>query len=127
MAFGPGHVAGSAAPGTPGDTVLSGHRNTQFRVLKDLLPGDQVRLETADGARYDYAVTDTQVVHARDLAILGDTGEPQLTLVTCFPFDAIAPALRRPGRAGQAGASCSSNRSSSRASTGPVPASSCLK
>jgi sortase A len=91
MAFGPGHVAGSAAPGTPGDTVLSGHRDTQFRVLKDLLPGDQVRLETADGARYDYAVTDTQVVHARDLAILGDTGEPQLTLVTCFPFDAIAP------------------------------------
>jgi sortase A len=84
-------VAGSAAPGTPGNTVLSGHRDTQFRVLKDLLPGDQVRLETADGARYDYAVTDTQVVHARDLAILGDTGEPQLTLVTCFPFDAIAP------------------------------------
>jgi hypothetical protein len=41
---------------------------------------------------------------------------------------ARAPAaLRRPGRAGQAGASCSSNRSSSRASTGPVPASSCLK
>jgi Sortase domain len=42
-------------------------------------------------ARDDYAVTDTQVVHARDLAILGDTGEPQLTLVTCCPFDAIAP------------------------------------
>jgi sortase (surface protein transpeptidase) len=60
MAFGPGHVAANAAPDTPGNTVLSGHRVTQ-------------------------------VVHARDLAILGDTGEPQLTLVTCFPFDAIAP------------------------------------
>jgi sortase A len=91
MAFAPGHVPGSAPPGAPGNTVLSGHRDTQFRFLKDLAPGDRVRLETADGARHDYAVTDTLVVDARDVEILWDAGDARLTLVTCFPFDAVVP------------------------------------
>jgi sortase A len=91
MAFGPGHVPGSAPPGAPGNTVLSGHRDTQFRFLKSLAPGDRVRLETPDGTRHDYTVTDALVVHARDVEILWDAGDSRLTLVTCFPFDAVVP------------------------------------
>ena len=91
MAFGPGHVAGSAAPGAAGHTVLGGHRDTQFRFLKNLAPGDRVWLEAADGVRHEYAVADALVVDARDAEILGDTGDARLTLVTCFPFDALVP------------------------------------
>jgi sortase A len=91
MAFGPGHVAGSAPPGAHGHTVLSGHRDTQFRFLKDLALGDEIRLETPDGATHVYGVTGTFVVHARDPGVGQETGVPRLTLVTCYPFDAIVP------------------------------------
>jgi sortase A len=91
MAFGPGLVAGTAPPGLAGNTVLSGHRDTQFRFLKDLAPGDRVRLETADRTRHDYVVTGTLVVDAEDVEILGDSDTARLTLVTCYPFDALVP------------------------------------
>lgn len=91
MAFGPGVVAGTAPPGARGHTVLGGHRDTQFRFLKDLTLGARVRLEAADGTRRDYAVTETLVVDAHAVEILWDTGDAQLTLVTCYPFDALVP------------------------------------
>jgi len=91
MAFAPGVVAGTAPPGAPGHIVLGGHRDTQFRFLKDLAPGERVRLEAADGTWRDYAVTDTLVVDAHAVEILWDTGESRLTLVTCYPFDALVP------------------------------------
>jgi sortase A len=31
------------------------------------------------------------VVDARDVEILWDAGDARLTLVTCFPFDAVVP------------------------------------
>ena len=91
MAFGPGLVAGTAPPGAVGNTVLSGHRDTQFRFLKDLRPGERMRLEAADGSQRDYAVIETLIVDAHAVEILWDTGDAQLTLVTCYPFDAIVP------------------------------------
>ena len=91
MAFGPGHVTGSAPPGTHGNTVLSGHRDTQFRFLRELAPGDRLQLEAVGGARHDYAVMDALVVNAHDVRVLEDAGEARLTLVTCFPFDAVVP------------------------------------
>ena len=36
LAFGPGHVTGSALPGVNGNIVISGHRDTHFRWLRDL-------------------------------------------------------------------------------------------
>src|SRR5262249_40423633 len=74
-----------------GNTVLSGHRDTQFRFLKDLVLGDRIRLETANGTQHDYVVTGTLVIDAQDVEILSDTDEARLTLVTCFPFDALVP------------------------------------
>ena len=91
LAFGPGHVDGSAAPGTPGNTVVTGHRDTQFRFLKDLAPGDELWLVGPDGGGRRYVVVDALVVDERDTSVLAETGEPRLTLVTCFPFDALVP------------------------------------
>jgi sortase A len=88
LAFGPGWAESSAAPGTPGTTVLSGHRDTHFEWLRHLRDGDRLRLEAPGGAR-DYRVTATQVVDARTHRLA--TGPDQLVLVTCWPFDATAP------------------------------------
>jgi hypothetical protein len=36
--------------------VVTGHRDTQFRFLKDLAPGDELRLVGPDGASHRYVV-----------------------------------------------------------------------
>jgi sortase A len=91
LAFGPGHVAGTAAPGEPGNVVLAGHRDTHFRFLRELRPGDALELETPRDVRAGYRVTWAGIVHERDTALLGERGADMLTLVTCWPFDAIRP------------------------------------
>jgi len=131
MAFGPGLVAGTAPPGTPGNTVLSGHRDTQFRFLRSLAPGDRLRLEDARGAWHDYAVSDALVVDAHAVEILWDTDDSLLTLVTCYPFDALVPGgpLRYVVRATalSAGRAASAGRGAQpdpgdRSASGPAPA-----
>ncbi|MGD8310027.1 MAG: class GN sortase [Chromatiales bacterium] len=92
MAFGPGHVAGTPAPGEPGNTVLTGHRDTHFRFLRHLHPGDIVRVDRPDGLTQVYEVTDTAVVRETDTQILeGQGGDTVLVLLTCWPFDALRP------------------------------------
>jgi sortase A len=91
LAFGPGHMDGSAAPGAPGHSILSGHRDTHFRFLKDLAPGDALRVQGPDGAWRNYRVSATEVIDARHARLLPDDATPRLSLVTCYPFDAITP------------------------------------
>jgi sortase A len=90
LAFGPGHLSGTALPGRSGNSVISGHRDTHFRFLRDLLPGDRIELTPASGARLMYAVVTTEVRHQDDLWLL-DQGHNLLTLITCYPFDALLP------------------------------------
>ena len=91
LAFGPAHVAGTVPPGASGNSVLAGHRDTHFRFLRDLAAGDDLWLETPNGSVRRYRVRGASVVHESDLSPLEPTAEPVLTLITCFPFDAVAP------------------------------------
>lgn len=91
MAFGPGHVPGTAPPGAPGHTVLTGHRDTAFRFLRALAPGDELRLLAPGGTERRYAVVETRVVDASETWVLRETLDDRLTLVTCYPFDALVP------------------------------------
>jgi sortase A len=91
LAFGPAHVAGTARPGATGNSVLAGHRDTHFAFLEDLGVGDQLWLETPNGAVRRYRVRGTAVVHESDASPLEPAAEPILTLITCFPFDALEP------------------------------------
>lgn len=91
LAFGPGWAESSAAPGSAsGTTIISGHRDTHFSWLRELRPGDALTLETPQGPR-GFTVAAMQVVDSRAhrIAIGDDAG--QLVLVTCWPFDAVAP------------------------------------
>lgn len=91
LAFGPGLLPGSVPPGDAGHIVISGHRDTHFRFLAGLAPGTLVYVHGADGVRHVYRVEDTSIVDVRRYRGLADCDGRCLTLVTCYPFDAVAP------------------------------------
>ena len=91
MAFGPGHVDGTALPGERGNCVITAHRDTHFAGLRHVANGDPVVLHTAKGDRIEYEVTATMVVGNNETWVLEDDGSSKLTLVTCYPFDAVIP------------------------------------
>lgn len=91
LAFGPGHVDGTARPGEAGNCVLSAHRDTQFAFLRRLEIADLLELETLGGVRHRYRVVESRVAHKKEVGLLGNTADPMLTLLTCYPFDAVAP------------------------------------
>ena len=89
LAFGPAEV-----PGTEGlnHRILSGHRDTHFAFLRNLAEGTRFRLQNRDGIWRDYAVRGHQVLDLRDgVAARAARGPDLVTLVTCYPFDAIEP------------------------------------
>jgi sortase A len=89
-----GHIAGTALPGTAGNMGLAGHRDTFFRKLREIDPGDVIRMVAVEGT-FTYVVESTQVVDPGDLWVLDPTPEPSLTLVTCYPFTYIGEAPQR--------------------------------
>lgn len=91
LAFGPGHLDGSAAPGDPGNAIVTAHRDTHFRFLQRVAVGDDVVVERPDGARRHFRVRHAYVADHRTLNLPRDTARPTLTLVTCFPFEALNP------------------------------------
>lgn len=87
MAFGPTHLPGSAAPGHRGTTVFAAHRDTHFRFLKDLRPGDVVSVEDTHGGRTTYRVEGGYIVRNDRFGIDRHATMPILALTTCWPFD----------------------------------------
>jgi sortase A len=94
LRMGPGHLTGTPLPGSSGNAVIAGHRDTHFRVLRDIGIGDEIILERRSG-RFVYKVVETLIVDSRDTSVLSSTSEPTLTLITCYPFGFIGPAPQR--------------------------------
>jgi sortase A len=91
---GPGHLIGTAMPGSNGNCVIAGHRDTHFRVLKDIRKGDDIVLETPSG-EYLYRVKSTRIVSPQNTSALQPTSSPQLNLITCYPFFYVGSAPKR--------------------------------
>jgi sortase A len=91
---GAGLVEGTALPGSAGNVGIAAHRDTHFRGLKDVAIGDVVELGTPGQTRI-YRITMLEVVGPGDVHVLDDTGEPTLTLVTCYPFYFVGNAPKR--------------------------------
>jgi sortase A len=85
LAFGIGHVDGTAMPAAAGNCVLAGHRDSWAAFLSDLRVGDAVVIEAPE-RRSAYRVGSTSVVTFNDARVLRDEGDDRLTLVTCWPF-----------------------------------------
>lgn len=94
LLLGPGHMENSVEPGLPGNAVIAGHRDTFFRKLHKLRPGDDVYV-LRDGQRFRYRVTARKIVQPNDLSVLKSSDKAQLTLITCYPTHAIGPAPER--------------------------------
>ncbi|MEK3696482.1 sortase [Paenibacillus sp. FSL R10-2199] len=91
---GAGHDEGSAAIGSPGNSVLAGHRDTVFRSLGNLEESDIIELETADG-KFTYEITGSRIVDAEVRGAIKPSAEPVLTLITCYPFSYVGSAPDR--------------------------------
>ena len=91
LAFGPGHRFGTALPGRAGNSVIAGHRDTHFAFLRDLRIGEFLDVEAAGGIRRRYRIVRAEVMHKSNVDVLAPEGPTRLTLITCFPFDAIVP------------------------------------
>jgi len=91
LAFAPGELAGSVAPGKPGTLVIAGHRDTHFRFLREIEIGQRVELVDRDGSEYGYRVIAREIVHDREGWAPEPWGPARLELVTCYPFDQPVP------------------------------------
>lgn len=89
LAFGPGWAPASAAPDARGTVVFSGHRDTHFAWLRQLVQGDQVEVESLGGLRR-FKVVETRVADSRSERIALDAERAELLLITCWPFDAVS-------------------------------------
>ncbi|MCL1039025.1 class GN sortase [Shewanella submarina] len=89
LAFGPGMLLSGAKPGEAGNTVIAGHRDTHFASLQYLKPGQVLSMQIPSGETIEYQVFDAGVYHESDAWLMEDTDRSILTLITCYPFDAL--------------------------------------
>jgi sortase A len=90
-----GHIGGTALPGQSGNVAVAGHRDTLFRGLRDVRLGDRIEFETPDKGRYFYKVENTSIVSPNQVSVLNAGLHPELTLVTCYPFNYVGSAPYR--------------------------------
>ncbi len=91
---GAGRIEGTPRLGEPGNTGIAAHRDSWFRVLKDVRVGDEVELETLDGTHL-YRIAELSIVRPADVHVLDATSTDSLTLVTCHPFYFVGSAPDR--------------------------------
>ena len=91
LAYGPAHVSGTALPAQRGNAVVVAHRDTHFSFLRTLELDDEIDVEGANGAAAQYRVRELSVVDQAETRVLDPTDASQLTLITCWPFDAVQP------------------------------------
>jgi LPXTG-site transpeptidase (sortase) family protein len=94
LLLGPAHLAGTASPGSAGNAVIAGHRDTFFRRIHDLRNGDDVYIQK-NGKQFHYVVVGRNIVASTDLSVLRASSVDELTLITCYPTHFIGPAPRR--------------------------------
>jgi sortase A len=91
---GVGHVPGTAVPGGLGNMVLAGHRDTYFRPLRHVHEGMTMSMTTASGT-YRYRVDSTEIVTPEQVEVTAIGDRPEMTLITCYPFDFVGAAPKR--------------------------------
>jgi sortase A len=94
LIVGAGHVPGTPLPGVEGNVAIAAHRDTFFRKLEGILPGDSIQVATVRGT-YEYVVDSSEIVDPEDTRVMESRDYPELTLITCYPFYFIGAAPKR--------------------------------
>lgn len=89
-----GHIEGTAMPGQTGNVGIAGHRDTLFRALRQIVKNDLIQFQTVTDS-YDYRVDGTSIAEPQDVEVLRASSSPELTLVTCYPFNYVGSAPKR--------------------------------
>ncbi|MFT4652697.1 MAG: sortase A [Kangiellaceae bacterium] len=90
LAFGPAHMSQTASFGDIGNSVIVGHRDTHFSHLQNIKVGDVIRLYHAS-QQIIYKVEEIKVVDEKQVGVTDDLPISVLTLITCYPFNALTP------------------------------------
>ncbi|MFT4937254.1 MAG: sortase A [Paraglaciecola sp.] len=90
LAFAPGHMSATSLPGETGNSVIVGHRDSHFRILKDLQKGDIIKVQTSQGQK-EYRVSTLRIAHQSQVHLVQQSEHNLLTLITCYPFDSLLP------------------------------------
>ena len=80
-----GWLETSSLPPNDGICVLMGHRDKQFKALKDIIIGEEIKLVLPDGISYTYTVRDVYIYDDDNYVFPAYDGT-SLILTTCFPF-----------------------------------------
>lgn len=94
LMVGPGHMLGTAEPGEPGNSVITAHRDTFFRNIMRVRPGDPIIIER-DSHSFTYTVEGFRFVKASDISVAAPATDNRLTLVTCDPAYHLGAAPQR--------------------------------
>jgi len=89
LAFGPGHAKSSKAFTEKGTKIIAGHRDTHFNFLEKIIIGDQFKLQNISGQWQKYQVVETRIVDSRKGEWQYDENQPQIHIISCYPFDAL--------------------------------------
>jgi sortase A len=81
-----GRYPGMSFPGEGGHTVISAHRDTFFRNVGKLQPGDRVSVTRWDRREVVYVVSRTYIVHKSNRTVIVPRSDETLSLITCYPF-----------------------------------------
>ncbi len=88
LALGPARLANTPAPGELGTSVIAAHRDTHFRWLKDVKPGDLLVVTRKDGTNLTFRAGSSRIARWDESGINADAPGRNLALATCWPFDA---------------------------------------
>lgn len=97
LAFAPTHISSTPLPGEMGNSIIIGHRDTQFNSLKLLKMGDIIEVKTKY-KRQQYKVSMLRITLYSELENMlngfnydsFDVDQTTLTLITCYPFDSMS-------------------------------------
>lgn len=88
------HYPGTSLPGQTGNVVITGHSSyfpwdpgrfkDVFALLHDVVIGDRI-VVYYEQDKYVYEVSDIKIVLPKDIEVLKQTPQDQLTLITCTP------------------------------------------
>lgn len=91
LPFGPGHLTGTVYPGESGASIIAAHRDTHFKFLETIKLGKKIQIQTRQGDIVWYEVIKANIADSRKQSLQLVQQAELLTLVTCYPFDAIDP------------------------------------
>lgn len=88
------HYGPTPLPGTEGNSILLGHRDSTFKNLKLLEIGHRFTIETTYN-KLEFEVFDIKILMPNDISVFGSYGFPTVSMETCYPFNYFGSAPKR--------------------------------